>query len=147
MTVPYISAPAWGTRRGRVITPGSRVRGPRPSPNPVSTQRRPGRVVAAFRRVAWIDVFIQLVVGAVIVALGWAVLTGGYFQRAVDELTGLYLGDVAPTFATGVAVIPAQEFRSGFFAPHSEVPDALAPPLGYTPVKEISGLVALNARS
>lgn len=89
------------------------------------------------------DIAIQLVVGALIIALGWVVVTGGAFQKAVDAFTGWYVGDVAPIMATGIAVIPAQEFRSGFFAERPEVPAMLeAPGPGYTTVSEITELVA-----
>lgn len=98
---------------------------------------------AALHRIAWMDVAIQLVVGALILALGWAVVTGGVFQRAVDGFTTWYVGDVAPIMATGIAVIPAQEFRSGFFADRPEVPAMLERPgPGYLTVSEITELAS-----
>ncbi|WP_296667916.1 hypothetical protein [Demequina sp.] len=89
------------------------------------------------------DIAIQIAGIAIIVAAGWAVVTGGYFQRAVDNFSGWYVGDIAPRFALGTAaVVPGQDFRNGFFADRPMVPDALQHPgPGYLTVAEIGSVV------
>ncbi len=119
MTVPHISVGSWGPRR----TGDFRVHWP----------ARGGRAqtVAAPRAVgstgiAWIDVVIQLLLGAALVYGVYWVVTFGIFHKGIDVFTDWYVDDIIPAFAVGTGpVMGGTEFRDGFFAPHPEVPAGL----------------------
>lgn len=118
MTVPHISAPAWTVRHGIGI--GAEGRG--------LSRRFTDAAVARVRRVAWIDVAIQLVVGGLMIALLWAVATSGLFQRGVVGFSEWYVGDVAPMFSAGTtAVMPGVAFEGAVFGVASTDVGVLSP--------------------
>ncbi|MDN4483797.1 hypothetical protein [Demequina lignilytica] len=86
-----------------------------------------GAVAERFRRIAWIDVAIQLVVGGGLIALLWAFAVSGLFQRGVVSFSEWYASDVTPIFAVGsTAVLTGTDFSEGVFGIDPTAPATLS---------------------
>ena len=110
MTLPHISAPAWTVRRSIVLTP------PRSWPARRPAGARVGAFVPSVRRIAWIDVMIQLAGAAAVIGLIWMVVAGGVLQRGVVSFADWYADTAVPAFSAGTeAVLPGARFQEGVF--------------------------------